>query len=81
MTSIFIIIGWIGIFLMILDYFLLSKRMVSPNKIKYHLINGVAGVGVLASSLYVKLWPVVILNIFWITVAFYSIIKINLNKK
>ncbi len=79
--QIFVILGWIGMFLMILAYFLLARRTLGPNNISYHLLNGIAGVGVLASSVYVKLWPVAVLNIFWILVSIYSILKISLKKK
>ena len=64
-------------FLMILAYYLLSKKKLKSNDLTYNLLNGIAGIGVLTSSIYVKLWPVAVLNIFWILVAIYSIIKIT----
>jgi hypothetical protein len=75
--QLFIIMGWIGMFLMILAYYLLSKKKLKSNDISYNILNGIAGVGVLMSSIYVKLWPVAVLNIFWILVAIYSLIKIT----
>ncbi|MEK6827650.1 MAG: hypothetical protein AABX99_04160 [Nanoarchaeota archaeon] len=74
------ILGWIGMFLMILDYLLLSTKKVKFNSIPYNLLNLFGGIGVLISSFYAKLWPVVVLNIFWSGVAIFSIYKILTTK-
>ena len=81
MINAFVIVGWIGMLLIILAYYLLSKKRLKSNDIRYHLLNGFGGVGLLISSAYVKLWPVAVLNIFWTLVAIYSIIKITEKKK
>ncbi len=76
MFDIYLIFGWIGTFLMILDYFLLSIKKLKFNSITYNLLNFFGGVGVLISAFYAKLWPVVALNLFWSGVAVFAIYKI-----
>jgi hypothetical protein len=77
MIDAFLLAGWAGMFLMILDYFLLSTKKLKFDSITYNLINLLGGVGVLISSFYAKLWPVVVLNIFWSGVSVFSIYKIT----
>ena len=58
-------------------YLLKSKNLIqSP----YNLLRSFGGIGVLISSFYAKLWPVVVLNIFWSRVAIFSIYKILTTK-
>jgi hypothetical protein len=76
MIDAFSLAGWIGMFLMILDYFLLSVKKLKFNSISYNLLNLLGGIGVLISSFYAKLWAVVALNIFWIGVAIFSVYRI-----
>lgn len=77
MIDFFSLAGWIGMFLMILDYFLLAVKKLKFNSIAYTLLNLFGGIGVLISSFYAKLWPVVVLNLFWIGVAVFSLYKIG----
>lgn len=76
MIDVFSLAGWVGMFLMILDYFLLSTKKLKFDSITYNIINLLGGIGVLISSFYAQLWPVVVLNIFWIGVSSFSIYKI-----
>lgn len=79
--DLYMISGWIGMFLMILAYFLLSYKKLESNSLNYNLLNLFGGVGVLISAFYSKLWPVVALNIFWSGIAIFSICKNMKNKK
>jgi hypothetical protein len=76
MINLYLISGWLGMFLIILDYFLLSLKKLKFNSIPYNLLNLFGGVGMLINAFYTKLWPVVVLNIFWIGIAVFSIYKI-----
>lgn len=74
------IIGWIGMILIILTYFLLSNKRLVPKSINYNLLNAIGGIGVLVSSIYAKLWLAIVFSIFWIVIAVYSIYKIEKNR-
>lgn len=74
------IAGWIGMVLIILAYFLLSTKKLKFNSITYNVLNIAGGLGLIVSTLVTKSWPVVVLNIFWIGIAIYSIIKIKNTK-
>lgn len=78
--ELFVIMGWIGMFLIILAYYLLSKKKIKSNEIGYNLLNGIGGIGLLISSVYVRLWPVAALNTFWILISLYAIFKIKKGK-
>ncbi len=73
--DIYSFLGWMGMILMILDYLLLAIKRLKFNSLIYNLLNLFGGVGILISAFYAKLWPVVILNIFWIGVAVFAIYK------
>jgi len=73
--DIYTIIGWVGATLIILAYFLLSTKKLKSDSIIYSLLNLFGGVGILISAFYAGLWPVVVLNIFWIGIAIFSIYK------
>jgi len=73
--DVYSIIGWIGMAIMILDYFLLSIKKLKSNSIQYNLLNIVGGLGLMVSSFYTKLWPVVALNVFWVAIAAFAIYK------
>jgi hypothetical protein len=76
MIDIYLLSGWLGMFLIILDYFLLSLKKLKFNSVPYNLLNLFGGIGMLINAFYTKLWPVVVLNIFWIGIAVFSIYKI-----
>jgi hypothetical protein len=74
--DIYLISGWLGMFLIILDYFLLSLKKLKFNSLPYNFLNLFGGVGMLINAFYSRLWPVFVLNIFWIGIAVFSIYKI-----
>lgn len=72
-------IGWIGTFLIVLAYFLVSTKRVSGTSKTYQLINLFGAIGVGANVVYQKAWPSVALQIIWAVIAIYSLIKIIKN--
>jgi hypothetical protein len=74
--DIYSILGWIGMILLLLAYFLLSTKRLKINYVLYHLLNlfGAAGIGI--STFVTHSWPAMALNIIWIIIAIIAIIKI-----
>jgi|WetSurMetagenome_2_1015567.scaffolds.fasta_scaffold65632_2 hypothetical protein len=76
MIDAFSLAGWLGMFLIILAYLLLSLKKLKFNSVPYNLLNLFGGIGMLINAFYTRFWPVVILNIFWSGIAIFSIYKI-----
>ena len=73
---IFDIVGWIGMSLMLLDYFLLSLNKIDAGK-TYQLLNLVAAL-LMAIGLFPKnAWFSFTLQVIWAIVAIVALIKIN----
>lgn len=75
--DIFSIAGWVGGFLIILAYFLLSTKKVKSHSVIYNLLNALGGFGLIASTFITKSWPSLTINIIWVGIAVYSIITIK----
>jgi len=67
--------GWIGMFFILLAYFLLSREKVNNRSPLYHALNllGVTGVGV--NVFYNHAWPVLALQIAFGCIAVLSLTK------
>ncbi len=72
---IFTVIGNIGVFLIILAYFLLQAEKVKADSISYLLLNLFGSAGILV-SLY-KEWnfSAFLIEVFWIIISLYGIFK------
>jgi hypothetical protein len=74
--DIYSLFGWIGMVLLMLAYFLLSKKKLKSNYVLYHLLNLFGATGIIASTLVTQSWPAMALNIVWAIIAIFSIYKI-----
>jgi len=74
--DIYSILGWIGMVLLILAYFLLSTKRVKSNYVLYHLLNLFGATGIVISALVTQSWPAMTLNIVWFVIAIFSIYEI-----
>ena len=70
-------LGWVGTFLVITAYFLVSSKKLSPTSATYQLLNlfGVMGVG--ASLWYAEAWSALTLQIVWGIIALISLVKLQ----
>ena len=76
---IFDIIGWIGMILVLIAYFLLSTNKIK-NGMLYQILNLLAGI-LMAIGLFPKnAWFSFTLQIIWAIIALVSIIKLKSNK-
>jgi hypothetical protein len=75
------IIGWVGTFLIVLAYFLVSNNKVKPDSKIYQFMNLFGSIGVGFNVFYQKAWPGFILEVIWGIIALITIIKILRNKR
>lgn len=74
--DIYSILGWIGMALLILAYFLLSTKRLKFNFVIYHLLNLFGAAGIVIGAFATKSWLAMILSIIWAVIALFFIYKI-----
>jgi len=71
------IIGWIGTFLIVLAYFLVSNKKVAPESKWYQFLNLFGAIFVGVNVFYQQAWPAFTLQIVWGIIAIISLLKIK----
>jgi len=71
------IFGWIGTFLIVLAYFLVSYKKVDGSSKVYQAMNLFGAIGVGINVFHQQAWPAVALQIVWGIIAIFSLIKIR----
>lgn len=69
------IVGWFGTILILSAYFLVSIKKISSDSRLYQLLNLLGAVGVIVNSLTHGAIPSVGLNVVWLIIAVYGLIK------
>jgi hypothetical protein len=72
------IVGWIGTFLIVLAYYLISSKKVTGDSRNYQLMNFFGALGIVVNTYTQKVWPAMALNVIW---AFIAIKTLMYNKK
>ncbi|MBU0569709.1 hypothetical protein KKB40_02925 [Patescibacteria group bacterium] len=72
------IVGWVGTFLIVLAYYLISSKKVTGNSRNYQLLNFFGALGIIVNTYTQKAWPAMTLNIIW---AFIAIKTLTYDKK
>lgn len=72
-------IGWIGAFLVVLAFFLVSTKKIKATSKRYQLLNLFGAIGVGVNVFYQQSWPALVLQIIWALIAVYSLIKMSKN--
>ena len=75
------ILGWVGTFLIVLAYFLVSNNKVKPNSKGYQFMNLFGAIFIRVSVFYKTAWPAFTLQMIWALIAIYSLLKIKFKKK
>lgn len=70
------IIGWIGAFLFVIAYFLLSIKKFSAENKTYHFLNILGAVCLVINGYYLSDYPNVAVNFIWGLIGIYALIKI-----
>jgi hypothetical protein len=72
------VIGWIGIVLILLAYFIVTTFKKSyRNQIIYHLVNFFGSLAIIINSVVHNSIPLVVLNGAWMLIAIYGLIKLK----
>jgi hypothetical protein len=69
------VIGYLGSFLIILAYLLISFNKLKSSSSTFQVLNLVGGALVLCNSWFYGAFPSVLISVFWILIASYSIYK------
>ncbi len=69
------IIGWLGTALILIAYFLISTKKITPGKKIYQWLNIIGAICIIINSLFHRAIPSVGLNIIWLFIAVYGLIK------
>jgi len=70
--------GWLGVIFILIAYGLLSFGVLSADHIGYHALNLVGGVGIIVDALADKNYQPAVLNLIWIAIAVFAIVRIFL---
>ncbi len=73
---IFEIIGWIGTAAILIAYLLNSTKKLSVDDKKYQILNIIGAVGIIINSGVHHAIPSVGLNIIWLIIGFYGLLKV-----
>ena len=70
------LIGWLGAASFVSAYMLLSLKFLSPEKVLYHAMNAAGGILMSISTYNVHDRPAFLVNIIWMGIALFSILRI-----
>ena len=74
------IVGWAGMAFILIAYFLLTSERIIVKSWIYHSINLLGGAGLIFYTYVNRTLPIMVLNILWVFVAIFALIKI-INRK
>ncbi len=69
------IVGWIGTFLIVLAYFLVSSKKIESTSKLYQVMNLLGAVGVGVNVFYLHAWSVAALQTAWGIIAIVALVK------
>ncbi|MFH1823353.1 MAG: hypothetical protein ABH817_01390 [archaeon] len=75
------ILGWFGLVLILLAYFLVSSKLFEPDAWVYQTLNIVGAVGLFINALVNQAWPNMVLVVLWALLSAFFLIKIIEKKK
>jgi hypothetical protein len=70
-------LGWIGAFLLLLAYALVSFKKLEPDSLTYQGLNVSASILLAINTLYHQAYPSSFVNIAWTIIAFFAILTIK----
>lgn len=77
MGQIIEVIGWIGTFLVVLAYFLVSYKKLEPTSRSYQLLNLFGALGIGVNVWHHQAWPSFALQIVWGAIALVALAKMT----
>jgi len=77
----FSIIGWFGAVVFVVAYLLLSLRVLSAERVWYHILNAVGGICLVINSVFLDDVPNFFVNIVWAAIALFAVYRIQKTSK
>lgn len=71
------VVGWLGTLGVLLAYFLVSTKKIAPNSKEYQFLNLFGALGIIINSAIHHAIPSVGLNIVWLLIAIYALVKLK----
>jgi hypothetical protein len=68
--------GWIGVFVLLVAYGLLTFDIIIADSILYHALNLIGGAGIMIDAFADKNYQPVVLNIAWISIAIWGVVRL-----
>ena len=69
------VIGWAGASLILVAYFLITRRLVDARSKLYHTLNLVGSIGLGYNTYYYAAYPSTVVNLFWMIIAIYGLLE------
>ena len=70
-------VGWLGMILVLVGYFLVSNKKISSRSAIYHLLNLLGSLVLGVYTFLLHAWPAVILNFIWSAIAISALFSIR----
>lgn len=74
------LIGFIGAFLLLLAFYLVSKKQLLPSAKRYHGLNAAGSLMIVFNTYYLDAYGVLILNLAWFAIAASGLFKAQSSK-
>jgi len=74
-------LGWLGSFMILIGYFLISKRKVSGGDVGYEALNLFGASGLAVNAYAQEAWPILILEFVWFGIAASSLRARSIRRK
>ncbi|MBI4085343.1 MAG: hypothetical protein HY432_02440 [Candidatus Liptonbacteria bacterium] len=71
------VIGWIGAFLLVFAYILVSNKKVAGDSKFYQSMNLLGSVGIGVNAFYQAAWPSLVMQIIWVFIAILTLSRKN----
>lgn len=74
------VLGWLGTFLYIMAYLLISFGKLKASRYGYHVLNALGAAGLIVHALYLNDGPNLICNLAWFTIALVAMVSITIRR-
>ena len=74
------IVGWIAAVLILTAYAMLSAGKLTGNSVAYQVMNIVGAAGFVVNTAYNGAIPSAVLNVIWVGIGIYALVKIRANR-
>ncbi|MEP0367095.1 MAG: hypothetical protein ABJN36_14615 [Cyclobacteriaceae bacterium] len=75
------ILGWIGSIEVIVAYFLISSNRVQSSSVLFQILNLSGAILLIINTIYYGAYPSSLINVVWVGIAGYALIKMAFNKE